>query len=133
MRGRLSIVRMTKCSSFNAKSPDINSAPRTPPSETNPPKPLSWFFLRLRKRGTPPYMIAEIIAAGSEMLTPHRQDTNSLFLTEALNDLGVQVAFKTIVGDNLAHLTSAAATALSRADIVLFSPRLGPTEDDLTP
>ena len=77
-------------------------------------------------------MIAEIIAAGSEMLTPYRQDTNSLFLTEVLNDLGVQVAFKTIVGDNLDHLTGATRIALSRADIVLFSGGLGPTEDDLT-
>jgi nicotinamide-nucleotide amidase len=77
-------------------------------------------------------MIAEIIAAGSEMLTPFRQDTNSLYLTEGLNDLGVQVAFKTIVGDNLTHLTSAAFIALSRADIVIFSGGLGPTEDDLT-
>jgi nicotinamide-nucleotide amidase len=77
-------------------------------------------------------MIAEIIAAGSEMLTPFRQDTNSLYLTDGLNDLGVQVAFKTIVGDNLAHLTSAAIIAISRADIVIFSGGLGPTEDDLT-
>lgn len=77
-------------------------------------------------------MIAEIIAAGSEMLTPHRQDTNSLFLTAQLNDLGVEVAFKTIVGDNLGHLTGAARTALARADIVIFSGGLGPTEDDLT-
>ena len=77
-------------------------------------------------------MIAEIIAAGSEMLTPFRQDTNSLYLTKGLNELGVQVAFKTIVGDNLTHLTSAALIALSRADIVLFSGGLGPTEDDLT-
>jgi nicotinamide-nucleotide amidase len=77
-------------------------------------------------------MIAEIIAAGSEMLTPFRQDTNSLYLTAALNDLGVQVAFKTIVGDNLAHLTSTAAIAINRADIVVFSGGLGPTEDDLT-
>jgi nicotinamide-nucleotide amidase len=77
-------------------------------------------------------MIAEIIAAGSEMLTPFRQDTNSLYLTAALNDLGVQVAFKTIVGDNLAHLTSAAGIAINRADIVIFSGGLGPTEDDLT-
>ena len=77
-------------------------------------------------------MIAEIIAAGSEMLTPHRQDTNSLFLTAQLNDLGVEVAFKTIVGDSLEHLTSAARIALSRADVVLFSGGLGPTEDDLT-
>ncbi len=77
-------------------------------------------------------MIAEIIAAGSEMLTPYRQDTNSLFLTAGLNDLGVQVAFKTIVGDSLDHLVSAARTALIRADIVLFSGGLGPTEDDNT-
>jgi nicotinamide-nucleotide amidase len=77
-------------------------------------------------------MIAEIIAAGSEMLTPHRQDTNSLYLTEHLNNLGVQVAFKTIVGDNLTHLTEAARTAIARADLVLFSGGLGPTEDDLT-
>ena len=77
-------------------------------------------------------MIAEIIAVGSEMLTPFRQDTNSLYLTAALNDLGVQVAFKTIVGDSLAHLTDAARIAISRADIVVFSGGLGPTEDDLT-
>ncbi|HEY2039335.1 MAG TPA: competence/damage-inducible protein A [Edaphobacter sp.] len=77
-------------------------------------------------------MIAEIIAAGSEMLTPHRQDTNSLFLTAQLNDLGVEVAFKTIVGDNFKHLTSAAKTAFARADIIIFSGGLGPTEDDLT-
>jgi nicotinamide-nucleotide amidase len=77
-------------------------------------------------------MIAEIIAAGSEMLTPYRQDTNSLYLTERLNELGVQVAFKTIVGDNIEHLTGAAKIAISRADIVIFSGGLGPTEDDLT-
>lgn len=77
-------------------------------------------------------MIAEIIAAGSEMLTPFRQDTNSLYLTARLNELGVQVAFKTIVGDNLEHLTSAAKAAIARADVVVFSGGLGPTEDDLT-
>ena len=85
-----------------------------------------------QKENTKEHMIAEIIAVGSEMLTPFRQDTNSLYLTEGLNDLGVQVAFKTIVGDNLAHLTSAVLIALSRADIVVFSGGLGPTEDDLT-
>jgi nicotinamide-nucleotide amidase len=77
-------------------------------------------------------MIAEIIAAGSEMLTPFRQDTNSLYLTARLNELGVSVAFKTIVGDNLDHLTSAAKIAIARADVVIFSGGLGPTEDDLT-
>jgi competence/damage-inducible protein CinA-like protein len=77
-------------------------------------------------------MIAEIIAVGSEMLTPHRQDTNSLYLTAGLNDLGVEVAFKTIVGDNPGHLIGAAKIALGRADVVVFSGGLGPTEDDLT-
>jgi nicotinamide-nucleotide amidase len=77
-------------------------------------------------------MIAEIIAVGSEMLTPHRQDTNSLYLTGGLNDLGVAVTFKTIVGDNRRHLTEAARIAFRRADIVIFSGGLGPTEDDLT-
>jgi nicotinamide-nucleotide amidase len=77
-------------------------------------------------------MIAEIIAAGSEMLTPFRQDTNSLYLTDGLNELGVTVAFKTIVGDNLGHLTGAVSIALGRADIVILSGGLGPTEDDLT-
>lgn len=77
-------------------------------------------------------MIAEIIAAGSEMLTPFRQDTNSLYLTAELNSLGVSVAFKTIVGDKLHHLAGAARVALERADLIIFSGGLGPTEDDLT-
>ena len=77
-------------------------------------------------------MNAEIVAIGSELLTPFRQDTNSLFLTQKLNELGVEVAFKTIAGDNRTHLTSAAETALSRVDIVIFMGGLGPTEDDLT-
>ena len=77
-------------------------------------------------------MNAEIIAIGSELLTPYRQDTNSLFLTEKLNQLGVDVIFKTIVGDSREHLTAAAHQALFRADIVIFMGGLGPTEDDLT-
>jgi nicotinamide-nucleotide amidase len=77
-------------------------------------------------------VIAEIIAVGSEMLTPFRQDTNSLYLTGKLNSLGVEVAFKTIVGDNLKDIVRVTKTALSRADILLFSGGLGPTEDDLT-
>lgn len=77
-------------------------------------------------------MIAEIIAVGSELLTPYRQDTNSLYLTAQLNALGVEVEFKTIVGDNRKHLVQAAKVALSRADILIFSGGLGPTEDDLT-
>src|ERR1700744_1771571 len=77
-------------------------------------------------------MRSEIIAVGSEMLTPHRQDTNSLFLTEKLNELGVTVAFKTIVGDRRKDLVNAFRTALGRVDIVVLMGGLGPTEDDLT-
>jgi len=75
---------------------------------------------------------AEIIAIGSELLTPYRQDTNSLFLTKRLNQLGAEVIFKTIVGDRPEHLLLACQIALSRADILILSGGLGPTEDDLT-
>jgi nicotinamide-nucleotide amidase len=77
-------------------------------------------------------MKSEIIAVGSEMLTPFRQDTNSLYLTEKLNELGVTVTFKTIVGDRQKDLVNAIAAALGRVDIVAIMGGLGPTEDDLT-
>ena len=77
-------------------------------------------------------MNAEIIAVGSELLTPHRQDTNSLYLTEKLNEIGVEVRFKIIVGDILEDLAAAAKTAMRRSDIIIFMGGLGPTEDDLT-
>jgi len=77
-------------------------------------------------------MKSEIIAVGSEMLTPFRQDTNSLYLTEKLNAIGVIVAFKTIVGDRRDDLISAIKTALTRTDILILMGGLGPTEDDLT-
>jgi len=77
-------------------------------------------------------MKCEIIAVGSELLTPFRQDTNSLFLTEKLNEVGVAVAFKTIVGDRKRDLVSAVRTALARADLVAVMGGLGPTEDDLS-
>ena len=77
-------------------------------------------------------MKSEIIAVGSEMLTPFRQDTNSLFLTEKLNEIGVTVAFKTIVGDRRRDLVGAIRTALARIDILVLMGGLGPTEDDLT-
>jgi len=75
---------------------------------------------------------AEIIAVGSELLTPYRMDTNSLYLTDQLNRLGVEVIFKSVVGDNLRLLVAAAQHGLFRSDIVIFSGGLGPTEDDLT-
>jgi nicotinamide-nucleotide amidase len=77
-------------------------------------------------------MKSEIIAVGSEMLTPFRQDTNSLYLTEKLNEIGVTVHFKTIVGDRRKDLVGAIRTALARTDIIVLMGGLGPTEDDLT-
>jgi nicotinamide-nucleotide amidase len=77
-------------------------------------------------------MKSEIIAVGSEMLTPWRQDTNSLYLTEKLNEIGVTVTFKTIVGDRRKDLVSAIRIALGRTDILAIIGGLGPTEDDLT-
>lgn len=77
-------------------------------------------------------MDAEIIAVGSELLTPFRTDTNSLYLTEQINQLGVEVVYKCVVGDALKRLVAAAQHALFRSEIVIFSGGLGPTEDDLT-
>ena len=77
-------------------------------------------------------MNAEIIAVGSELLTPYRTDTNSLYLTDQLNQLGVEVVLKSVVGDHLKRLVGAAQHALFRSEIVVFSGGLGPTEDDLT-
>ncbi len=77
-------------------------------------------------------MKAEIIAVGSEMLTPWRQDTNSLYLTEKLNEIGVTINFKTIVGDRQKDLVSSIRTALARVDLLVLMGGLGPTQDDLT-
>ncbi len=75
---------------------------------------------------------AEIVAVGSELLTPHRIDTNSLFLTGRLNDVGVEVKTKGIVGDDRALIADVLRSALSRADVVVTTGGLGPTADDLT-
>jgi len=77
-------------------------------------------------------MKTEIIAVGTELLTPFFQDTNSLFLTERLNGLGLTVSFKTVVGDNDKNLRQAIRTALGRSQLVIATGGLGPTEDDRT-
>ncbi len=77
-------------------------------------------------------MNAEIIAVGSELLTPQRIDTNSLWLTGELNTLGVEVTAKTIVGDDRERLAAAVRTAAARSDILILTGGLGPTEDDVT-
>ncbi|NDD62487.1 MAG: competence/damage-inducible protein A [Acidobacteria bacterium] len=75
---------------------------------------------------------AEIIAIGSEMLTPFRIDTNSLWLTERLNSIGVEVRLKTVVGDDEARLEETIRDAMRRSEIVISTGGLGPTEDDIT-
>ncbi|MBZ5579915.1 MAG: competence/damage-inducible protein A [Acidobacteriia bacterium] len=77
-------------------------------------------------------MNAEIVAVGSEMLTPQRVDTNSLYLTGELNNLGVEVVTKCVIGDHLERLRDAVRHAISRSEILIVSGGLGPTEDDLT-
>ena len=75
---------------------------------------------------------AEIIAIGSELLTPDKTDTNSLWLTEKLNGIGIEVKLKTVVGDDAARLEETVRDALRRSDIVITTGGLGPTEDDIT-
>ena len=75
---------------------------------------------------------AEIIAIGSELLTPQKVDTNSLYLTDQLNSLGVEVVRKTVVGDDRARLTDTILGAIARSQIIVLTGGLGPTEDDLT-
>jgi nicotinamide-nucleotide amidase len=77
-------------------------------------------------------LAAEIIAIGSELLTPGFVDTNSSYLTEQLNGLGITVAMKAIVGDDENYLENAIRGSLSRTPILLTIGGLGPTEDDVT-
>ena len=74
----------------------------------------------------------EIIAVGSELLTPHFQDTNSLYLSARLNDLGWTVAYKTIVGDDKKDLSLLVRETLRRTELVMVTGGLGPTGDDIT-
>lgn len=75
---------------------------------------------------------AEIIAIGSELLAPDRSDTNSLWLTDQLNGIGIEVKLKTIVGDDDARLEEAIRDALKRSKVIITTGGLGPTEDDIT-
>ena len=77
-------------------------------------------------------MRAEIICVGTELLLGNIVNTNAAFLSEKLAYLGINCYFQTVVGDNRDRLLSVINTALSRADILIFSGGLGPTEDDLT-
>jgi nicotinamide-nucleotide amidase len=77
-------------------------------------------------------LAAEIIAIGSELLAPDRADTNSLWLTEKLNSIGIEVKLKTIVGDDDNRLEEAIKDAVKRSRVVITTGGLGPTEDDIT-
>jgi nicotinamide-nucleotide amidase len=77
-------------------------------------------------------LTAEIIAIGSELLSSDRTDTNSLWLTDKLNRLGIEVKLKTIVGDDDARLEEAIRDATKRAKVIITTGGLGPTEDDIT-
>jgi nicotinamide-nucleotide amidase len=77
-------------------------------------------------------LTAEIIAIGSELLAPDRSDTNSLWLTEQLNSIGIEVMLKTIVGDDDARLEEAIKDARRRSKVIITTGGLGPTEDDIT-
>src|SRR5258708_35914973 len=77
-------------------------------------------------------MKASILAVGSEMLTPFRVDTNSLFITERLNAIGYDVRLKAVVADDVAELARGIELALDTTDLVVITGGLGPTEDDLT-
>ena len=76
-------------------------------------------------------MNAEIIAVGSELLTSNRLDTNSLYLTEKLNALGIEVRLKTVVGDDREWLAENLRAALGRSRLIIMTGGLGPTEDDV--
>jgi nicotinamide-nucleotide amidase len=77
-------------------------------------------------------MKACILAVGSEMLTPFRVDTNSLFITERLNAIGYDVRLKAIVADDVGDLARVIDGALTWADLIVITGGLGPTEDDVT-
>jgi nicotinamide-nucleotide amidase len=79
-----------------------------------------------------PFRRAAILAVGSELLTPLRIDTNSLYITEQLNTLGIDVVFKAAIGDSRDELAHAARQAIGRVDLLVLSGGLGPTDDDVT-
>jgi nicotinamide-nucleotide amidase len=77
-------------------------------------------------------MNATIIAVGSEMLTPEKTDTNSLYLTDQLNTIGIEVVEKYVVGDDRVRLANLLVHAFSHSELIILTGGLGPTEDDIT-
>ena len=77
-------------------------------------------------------MIVELFSVGTELLLGEIVDTNAAYLAEKLSRLGIYVYHKTTVGDNAERLAAALRVALGRADVVLATGGLGPTDDDIT-
>ena len=77
-------------------------------------------------------LTADIVAVGSELLTPFKTDTNSLTLSAALGELGIRVRAKHVVGDDEETLRSVLREALAQSALVILTGGLGPTEDDVT-
>lgn len=77
-------------------------------------------------------MRAEILATGSELLSPDRTDSNSSWLTARLEEIGIPVRRRTIVGDDCEEIQEAISRALDRVELVICTGGLGPTRDDLT-
>ena len=82
--------------------------------------------------GKRPLSRAAIVAVGSELLTPDHIDTNSLFLTRELDELGIRVRCKTIVGDDRDDLTRVLKDTIPHADLLVVTGGLGGTDDDIT-
>jgi nicotinamide-nucleotide amidase len=83
-------------------------------------------------RMTTPLTSAEVIAVGSELLGTAKLDTNSLFIAGQLGRLGIELKAKSVVGDDRERLADVLRNALTRADLVILTGGLGPTDDDLT-
>jgi nicotinamide-nucleotide amidase len=75
---------------------------------------------------------AEIVAIGSELLLGQIVDTNSAWMAQRLAEIGVNLFYKTIVGDNAGRMREIISRALQRSNVVITSGGIGPTEDDLT-
>ena len=77
-------------------------------------------------------MIAEILSVGTELLMGQISNTDAQYITKRLNDVGVNVYYHTVVGDNPQRLKQSVSLALSRSDVLITTGGLGPTKDDLT-
>src|SRR5262245_43247090 len=77
-------------------------------------------------------LIAETIAVGSELLIGGRTDSNSLFITQELSQIGVEVRFKSVVGDDQSDIVNVLKMAVGRAKVIIMTGGLGPTVDDCT-